>query len=58
MYIEEPIRLSPSAQRDLGPSIDEVVNGHATWIEVNLDDDYRGVTISDVTWNSGNNEEI
>jgi len=57
----EPVRLRPGMyiggtdshgyhhllREILDNSIDEVINGHATWIEVNLDDDYRGVTISD-----------
>lgn len=31
----------------LDNSIDEVMNGHASWIEVQLDPDYQGVTITD-----------
>ncbi len=57
----EPVRLRPGMyiggtdthgyhhllREILDNSIDEVINGHARWIEVVLDDDYRGVTITD-----------
>jgi DNA gyrase subunit B len=57
----EPVRLRPGMyiggtdthgyhhllREIIDNSIDEVINGHASWIEVVLDDDYRGVTIED-----------
>ena len=57
----EPVRLRPGMyiggtdthgyhhllREILDNSIDEVINGHAHWIEVVLDDDHRGVTITD-----------
>ncbi len=57
----EPVRLRPGMyiggtdshgyhhllREILDNSIDEVINGYATWIDVILDEDYRGVTIRD-----------